>query len=152
MPASKNPGNRRGKPRAALAAVPDASVSSVEGLPTDPPASLGATGRAYWSKLIEVGESAYQATDRFVALVDYCKLRDLEADLEADVEAAGRLVPGSQGQEVLNPALRHLMDVRKEIRAAGKDLALNPRDRLALSILAEQSEDALDALIRRRGA
>lgn len=124
--------------------VPDGEVP-------DPPDELGETGRRFWSELLELGKSAYTVTDR-VALVDYCKLRDLEAELEADVDRAGRLVPGSQGQLVLNPAQRHLSDVRKEIRAAGKDLALNPRDRLNLAILVEQVEDPLDALIRRRAA
>lgn len=150
MPQSKNPGNRRGRPRAALTAVPE-PVAAPPGDAPAPPDQLGPTGRAFWVKLMDLGASAYQAGDP-IAVLDYCKLRDLEASLEEDVAERGRLVAGSQGQEVLNPALRHLMDVRKEIRAAGKDLALNPRDRLALSILAEQSEDALDALIRRRGA
>ena len=150
MGETKNPGNRRGKPRAALSSVPEPAAVPDGPIPP-PPDELGPTGGRYWSDLLELGRNAYTVTDR-VALLDYCKLRDLEADLETDVAEHGRMVMGSQGQSVLNPALRQLMDLRKEIRAAGKDLALNPRDRLALSILAEQSEDALDALIRRRGA
>lgn len=135
-----------------MAAVPSPPAIPDGGGPVpSPPDELGPTGARFWTAIMSIASGAYTTTDR-VALLDWCKLRDLEADLESDVDEHGRMIMGSQGQLVLNPALRHLSDIRKDIRSAGKDLALNPRDRMALSILAEQSEDALDALIRRRAS
>lgn len=100
---------------------------------------------------MRLGSQFYQETDR-AALLDYCKLRDLEAELESFVESEGTTVLGSQGQEVMNPNMRLLMDVRKDIRAAGKDLALNPRDRVNLGLAVQTEVSKLDQLKRRRAA
>jgi P27 family predicted phage terminase small subunit len=98
---------------------------------------------------MRLGERFYAPSDR-AAILDYCKLRDLEADLEAAVTAEGTTVVGSQGQEVMNPNMRLLMDVRKDIRAAGKDLALNPRDRVNLGLAVASSSSVLDDLRQSR--
>lgn len=147
MPASKNPGNRRGKPRTpALKAVAAPATG-----PGDAPPSLGQAGKDWWAELMRLGERFYAPSDR-AAILDYCKLRDLEADLEAAVTAEGTTVVGSQGQEVMNPNMRLLMDVRKDIRAAGKDLALNPRDRVNLGLAVASEVSKLDQLKARRAA
>lgn len=109
------------------------------------PASLGDRGRLFWTDLLELGRDFYTDTDR-VALLDYCKMRDLEGQLEALVDAEGPTVIGSQGQSVANPNLRALLDVRKELRSAGKDLALNPRDRVVLGMQVKAGVDLLDEL------
>ena len=96
---------------------------------------------------MRLGARFYAETDR-AAILDYCKLRDLEAELERFVLAEGTTVTGSQGQEVMNPNMRLLMDVRKDIRAAGKDLALNPRDRVSLGLAVAEKESKLDAIRR----
>lgn len=100
---------------------------------------------------MRLGAKFYAETDR-AAILDYCKLRDLEAELESFVLAEGTTVTGSQGQEVMNPNMRLLMDVRKDIRAAGKDLALNPRDRVNLGLAVQTEVSKLDRIAQRRRA
>lgn len=144
--ASKAPANRRGKPNGpALKAVESPAM------PTNRPPGLGAAGALWWDELARLGSDFYAETDR-AALLDYCKLRDLEAELESFVDAEGTTVTGSQGQEVMNPNMRLLMDVRKDIRAAGKDLALNPRDRVNLGLAVAQGRSKLDEIAARRKA
>ena len=143
MTASKAPANRRGKPNRALKPVPPAPPKG----PGDRPTALGSAGGEWWDELMRLGSRFYAETDR-AAILDYCKLRDLEAELERFVLAEGTTVTGSQGQEVMNPNMRLLMDVRKDIRAAGKDLALNPRDRVSLGLAVAEKESKLDAIRR----
>lgn len=148
MTASKAPANRRGKPNGpALKAVPPAPPKG----PTGRPPGLCAAGGEWWDELMRLGAGFYAETDR-AALLDYCKLRDLEANLEEMVETEGTTVVGSQGQEVMNPNMRLLMDVRKDIRAAGKDLALNPRDRVNLGLAVVSEVSKLDRLKQRRAS
>lgn len=147
MTASKNPANKRGRPnKPALKAVAAPATG-----PGDAPPSLGKAGKDWWAELMRLGERFYAPSDR-AAILDYCKLRDLEADLEAAVTQEGTTVMGSQGQEVMNPNMRLLMDVRKDIRAAGKDLALNPRDRVNLGLAVVTEVSKLDQLKARRAA
>jgi P27 family predicted phage terminase small subunit len=145
--ASKAPANRRGKPNRALKPVPPAPPKG----PSDRPTALGSAGGEWWDELMRLGSRFYAETDR-AAILDYCKLRDLEAELESFVLAEGTTVTGSQGQEVMNPNMRLLMDVRKDIRAAGKDLALNPRDRVNLGLAVQTEVSKLDRLTQRRKA
>lgn len=146
MTASKAPSKRRGKPNGpTLKAVKPTTP------PTNRPPNLGAAGIAWWDELTRLGSDFYAETDR-AALLDYCKLRDLESELESFVLAEGTTVTGSQGQEVMNPNMRLLMDVRKDIRAAGKDLALNPRDRVNLGLAVAQGKSKLDEIAARRKA
>lgn len=147
MTASKAPANRRGKPNAALKAVPESAPAGH----VSAPSTLAAAGSEWWDELMRLGARFYAETDR-AAILDYCKLRDLEAELESFVLAEGTTVTGSQGQEVMNPNMRLLMDVRKDIRAAGKDLALNPRDRVNLGLAVQTEVSKLDRLKQRRAA
>lgn len=62
------------------------------------------------------------------------RMRD-ERDTEFRMGKRQRVVMGSQGQPVINPALSHAMVLQKEIRAIEGSLGLNPSARLKLGIL-----------------
>lgn len=144
---AKNPGNRRGKPnRAEVAPV----VSIVAGASDpEPPEGLGERGTLMWRGVWAVGRGFYAISDAW-AVEAFCKLCDLEARLEAQVAEDGEMTVGSMGQPVMHPALKTLMEVRKEIRSAAKDLALNPRDRTMLGLAVSRDESEMERLLAKR--
>lgn len=147
MVAAKNPGNRRGRPNSAVPApVVQLVASSAD---PEPPESLSGRGAEMWQAVWALGRGFYSTSDAF-AVEQFCKLVSLEAELEGIVAEDGPIVPGSQGQPVQNPALRALMDVRKELRAAAKDLALNPRDRTMLGLAVSRGESDMERLLAKR--
>lgn len=86
-----------------------------------------------WSTLWGHGlAGAYEATD-LPALRRLFGLRDQRARFEMAV-VRQPLVPGSQGQEVLNPLARQISTIDAEIRALEDRFGLSPAARLRLGI------------------
>lgn len=58
----------------------------------------------------------------------------------------GRLVRGSQGQAVINPAARYMSDLDAEIRQMEDRLGLTPRSRLQLGITLSEAAKSIKDL------
>jgi len=116
-----------------LKTLPGGTLSPFE-VPTTP---FGLTQRskdqwvAIWSAPIARVLNPDLDGDTIEALL---KLRD-ERDRNNRIGQKQRIVIGSQGQPVINPALGHAMAIQKEIRALEDRLGLNPKARLTLGIL-----------------
>src|SRR4030095_2397854 len=72
------------------------------GLTQDPPASLGAVGRAVWRTIVEAGSC--QDSDALV-LERYCQLHDRRAVLLALVGTEGYVVPGVKQPSTAHPGI-----------------------------------------------
>jgi P27 family predicted phage terminase small subunit len=90
-------------------------------LAQDPPASLGAAGRAVWRTVVEAG--SYKDRDA-PALERYCRLHDRRALLLALVDAEGYIVPGAKQQPAAHPAVRLAHDIEAQMTRLESVLAL----------------------------
>jgi P27 family predicted phage terminase small subunit len=103
------------------------------GLTQDPPASLGAVGRAVWRTIVEAGSC--QDSDALV-LERYCQLRDRRAVLLALVGTEGYVVPGVKQPSTAHPAIRLARDIEAQMTRLESVLALNPAARARLGLAA----------------
>ena len=78
------------------------------GLTQEPPANLGAVGRAVWVTITQA--RSYQDNDALV-LEQYCRLHDDRAVLLALVDTEGYMAPGSKRQPTAHPAIRLAHDI-----------------------------------------
>lgn len=72
---------------------------------TDTPKGLGARGAALWAELQDALE--FDAQEEAL-LLETCRTLDTIDALAASVDAVGVMIQGSQGQQVLNPAVGEL--------------------------------------------
>ncbi|MGO1050734.1 phage terminase small subunit P27 family [Crossiella sp. CA198] len=112
------------------------------------PAGLGDAGREVWRAVWAAGDGAYHPqTDRWV-IARYCELHDRRVALLALVERDGLTVVGSTGQTVMHPALRHVENTEREMRAIESVLGLSLEARLRLGIAANTvKRSTLDDLL-----
>lgn len=88
--------------------------------PSQPP-GLAAAGRALWRAVV----SAYVLRADEVALLAHaCRTADLIAALQAELESAPVMVPGSQGQSRAHPLLTEVRGQRQLLAALLKQLGL----------------------------
>ena len=114
----------------------DARPIPPPGGPTqDPPASLGAVGRAVWATITQAGP--YQDDDGR-ALERYCRLHDDRAVLLALVDTEGYVVPGSKQPSTAHPALRLARDIEAQMTQLESVLALHAEARGRLGLAAEE--------------
>lgn len=105
-------------------------------LTQDPPASLGAVGRAVWATITQAGP--YQDHDALM-LERYCQLHDDRAVLLALVDTEGYVVPGSKQPSTAHPALRLARDIEAQMTQLESVLTLHAeaRGRLGLAAAGE---------------
>lgn len=109
-----------------------------------PPTGLLAVHRGEWVRLWESPLASSFADSDLPALERLFQLRD-EALRHQRAGKSRPLVPGSQGQEVLNPVLRQRDALLAEIRQLEDRFGLSPRSRLQLGItLLEQHRSLAD--------
>jgi P27 family predicted phage terminase small subunit len=78
-----------------------------------PPASLGASGRALWRRVIGDIAQGWELDQRDLAnLASACAATDRVTELEEYVRSEGLAVRGSKGQPVLNPAIPEIRQSR----------------------------------------
>ncbi len=70
--------------------------------PVPPPEPLGGAGRALWA---DVCGTYLLGPHEQPLLAAACRMLDTATALDAKVDSDGFMVPGSQGQRVLNPAV-----------------------------------------------
>lgn len=71
------------------------------------PRGLGRAGGKLWDEITGAVADGWKLDGRDEALLTRaCRLADVEADLRTDVTRHGRMVTGSTGQLVVNPALK----------------------------------------------
>lgn len=69
------------------------------------PSELGERGAAFWSAL----QSEFEFdTKESELLLESCRVLDLIDQLQVAVEQGGAMIPGSKGQDVVNPAIGEL--------------------------------------------
>lgn len=141
-----------GNPREAQGVALEAAPNLTPAIPIPPrPAHLGARGAALWTELWEAGGSAYHPpTDRFI-IERYCSLHDRRHELLSIVEKDGMISVGSQGQDVLHPAVRALDITEKELKSLEDRLGLNPEARARLGIATIEHKSKLDAFLEGEG-
>lgn len=100
-------------------------------LTQDPPASLGAVGRAVWKTIVKAGPC--QDSDALV-LERYCQLHDCRAMLLALVDTEAYIVPGSKKQPTGHPAIRLAHDIEAQMTQLESVLALNPEAHARLGL------------------
>lgn len=114
----------------------------------EPPEGLDALRVEAWR------EFWHSELSQLVKATDLSSVRRLfgyyqqHADLTAVFDQA-RMVPGSQGQPRLNPALDGLMKLEGVILRLENELGLTPSARLRLGITFADASNSLDALARR---
>jgi P27 family predicted phage terminase small subunit len=113
------------------------------GLTQDPPASLGAVGRAVWRTIVEAGSC--QDTDALV-LERHCQLHDRRAVLLALVGTEGYVVPGAKQPSTAHPAIRLAHDIEAQMTRLESVLALNPAARARLGLAAAEDDPPADLL------
>ena len=70
------------------------------------PKGLGTAGRRLWRDVLADVADGWELDARDVALLEAaCRAADRAAALDEAVESDGLMVPGSQGQRVLHPAV-----------------------------------------------
>ena len=104
-------------------------------LTQDPPAALGAVGRAVWATVTQAGP--YPDDDAAV-LERYCQLHDDRAVLLALVDTEGYVVPGSKQPSTAHPALRLARDIEAQMTQLESVLALHAEARGRLGLAAEE--------------
>lgn len=142
-PAPKDPERRQRRNAAKdLAVVAEAAVGVPE--PPAPPAGMLKVTRARWvdywaSPVAKLADpvSDLPALERLFRLYD-----DLERS-NAAVKKSGHMVPGSQGQAVLNPLLRHIQATQAEVRQMEDRFGLSPRARLSLNLTLGEAAKSL---------
>ena len=108
------------------------------------PAHLNEVGQQVWVDVWAAGGDAYNVrTDRYV-IERYAAMQERRADLMKTL-STGMVTVGSQGQEVIRPESRILMDTEAKLVALEDRLGLNPESRLRLGISAVEHESQLDA-------
>ena len=101
----------------ALPALPPGSLTQ------DPPAGLGAEGRAVWATITQAGpygDNAAQVLER------YCQLHDRRAVLLALADTEGYVVPGPKQPSTAHPAIRLAGDIDAQMTQLESVLALHP--------------------------
>lgn len=91
-----------------------------------PPEGLGEAGAALWSRIVEPRAAAgWLLDEREAAILSAaCRQADDIAGLEAEIVSAGRMVEGSRGQPVLNPAITEVRQGRLALGRLLGQLAL----------------------------
>ncbi len=134
----KPPGDRQGHRDHT---VVELSSARSAGKPPEPPPRLLKVTRdawaAYWSSPVAA------VVDRVSDLPAIRRLFTLYDERERCLRSgrAGRLVPGSQGQPVVNPLYKHMSTLDAEARMLEDRLGLTPASRLRLGVALVEAAD-----------
>ena len=99
----------------------------------EPPRGLKPAGLKLWRQIVDGRAEGWTLTaDDLTVLEECCRLRDAEQRLQARVDHEGDMVAGSEGQPVVNPALKELRMTRALVMTNVKKVQINrPREHTA---------------------
>lgn len=147
----KAPQLRRGKSNPKATSTSGTLVPLPGGAVVPPmPDHFGPEAQAAWEFAWTAGAGVYVPRRDMRAIVRYCELAQRRADLAAEVDEVGHVTVGSQGQPVLNPALRALMDVEAALDRLEAKLGLNPTDAARLGLTTAAVRTKLDEIRERQ--
>jgi hypothetical protein len=89
--------------------------------PAPTPTSLGTAGKRLWRETAKVYELRQ---DELEILRSACREADLIEKMDAELKGASLLVPGSMGQDVINPLLQEVRQHRAAFAALIRALKL----------------------------
>ncbi len=92
--------------------------------PPSPPEALGATGLIVWD-LLWAHAKALRPVDAFV-VARYCALHDRAIEIRRAIDGEGWSFDNVQGNTVMHPLARFLLDIEKELSRLEDRLGLNP--------------------------
>jgi phage terminase small subunit len=97
----------------------------------EPPEGLRTAGQALWRQTIDGVQDGWKLDcNDLTVLEECCRLRDAEVRLQRRVDQEGLLIKGSEGQMVVNPAVRELRMTRALVMASIKKVEIaRPRQR-----------------------
>lgn len=137
---------RRPTPRAlpALRAVRDSEGNALDPSVPPVPSNLSDKSKQAWVKLWSSPIARVLVPELDGDTIEILlRLRD-ERDTEFRMGKRQRIVMGSQGQPVINPALANAVQIQKEIRTIEASLGLNPNARLKLGILLGEASRSIN--------
>jgi P27 family predicted phage terminase small subunit len=148
MRATVNPqGNARESMAPVLAAPENLALWACPAVPE----SLGAIGAELWVQVWGYGKDVYHPASDAMVIERYCQLNDMRA---AAMEQLGTdyLVPGSQGQDRINPLITMAKDTAAEMFKLEQVLGLNPEARVRLGIASVEAENLFDIFKKKAAA
>lgn len=138
--------SRRPKPQ--LAQLPAPAVPAVPRQAPKPPASLGTEGRKAWRYLWGLHWLVPERHSQVVTR--YCRLQDLLAVAFEQVARDGLMVPGSQRQLRVHPAMAEVRLLSTECRLIETELGLTPAAESKAGVERELPPSRLLEMMRRQ--
>jgi len=111
------------------------------------PTNLGSVGVEIWDGIWLLGKDVFNVESDHWVIERYASMQERRYGILDDIDKAGYLVPGSQGQDVLNPLVRVLQDLEQKLIALEDRLGLSPEARLRLGITAADHKSKLDEFL-----
>lgn len=142
---------RRGNPgKERLPAKSDtATLAPADGIPPVP-ITLQSTGRAVWERLWTAGQAWLSPQTDLDILTRLCEYHDEREAMRAELAATGYLVPGSMGQERINPLVNAIRDIESHMTKLEGLCGFNPSDRSRLGYAEVKRQSKLEELLARR--
>jgi P27 family predicted phage terminase small subunit len=126
-----------------------AGLTPASGIPPVP-ITLQASGRAVWERLWTAGQAWLSPQTDLDVLTRLCEYHDEREAVRAELAATGYLVPGSMGQERINPLVNALRDIESHMTKLEGLCGFNPSDRGRLGYAEVKRQSKLEELLARR--
>jgi P27 family predicted phage terminase small subunit len=114
------------------------------------PITLQAAGRAVWERLWTAGRGWLSPQTDLDVLTRLCEYHDEREALRSELAATGYLVPGSMGQDRINPLVGAIRDVESHMTKLESLCGFNPSDRSRLGHAEVKRQSKLEELLARR--
>jgi P27 family predicted phage terminase small subunit len=142
---------KRGNPgkESLPAKVETAPLAPATGIPPVP-ITLQTAGRAVWERLWTAGQAWLSPQTDLDILTRLCEYHDEREAVRAELAATGYLVPGSMGQDRINPLVNALRDIESHMTKLEGLCGFNPSDRGRLGYAEVKRQSKLEELLARR--
>jgi len=98
-----------------------------------------------WADIWSAGHGFYQVTTDAFVIERYVSMQMRRSKIMATLELDGWTSVGSQGQEILHPLARLLLDIEGKLPALEDRLGLSPEARIRLGLAVAETKSKLDA-------
>jgi P27 family predicted phage terminase small subunit len=127
-----------------------AALTPADGIPPVP-ITLQAAGRAVWTRLWTAGQAWLSPDTDLDILTRLAEYHDEREAVRAELAATGYLVPGSMGQDRINPLVGALRDIESHMTKLEGLCGFNPSDRGRLGYAEVKRQSKLEELLAKRG-